>query len=99
MAETKVPNNQMSFDQSNGSSGYIKIGAVMFQWGETSTNSSGTYQTWPVAFSGTPKVMVNLNDPGSQDARAYNISSTGATMRQNYVITNLGVQWFAVGPA
>ena len=99
MARSKLNNNQVQFDQSAGATGYLKIGGVLMQWGETSTTSTGTYQTWPIAFGGTPKVMVNLNDPGSQDPRCYNISSTGATMRQNYSASNLGVQWFAIGPA
>ncbi len=99
MARSKITNPQISFDQSAGSSGYIKIGGVMFQWGATAANVNGTYQAWPVAFSGTPRVVVNLNDPGTQDARAYNITATGATMRQNYGSSNLEVQWLAIGPA
>ena len=96
MARTKIANSQLSFTQG---SGYIKIGTILMQWGETATPSGGVYQTFPIAFSTTPKVMTNLNDPGSQDCRAYNISTTGCTLRQNYTASSLGVQWLAIGDA
>lgn len=81
------------------SNGYIKIGAIMIAWGSVAASSTGTYQNFPVAFSQAPKIAINLNDPGSQDARAYNITGAGASFRQNYATTTLDVQYIAIGLA
>ena len=99
MAKQKTTNAQMNFDQNASSAGYIKIGGVLVQWGENAASSSGTAITFPVSFSVAPKVMVNLNDPGNQDPRAYSISTTGCTLRQNYTTNPLAIQWLAIGVA
>lgn len=97
MAKQKINNQQTNFSQTASSNGYITIGGVLIQWGENSASSVGTGMTFPVAFSSTPRVMVNLNDPGAQDARAYNINTTGCVLRQSYVTSALPVQWLAIG--
>lgn len=97
MAKQQITNSQTNLPQNATSNGYIKIGGVMLQWGENSASSTGTGITFPVAFSSTPRVFTNLNDPGSQDTRAYNINTTGCTLRQNYATNSLPVQWLAIG--
>lgn len=77
------------------------IGPLLIQWGHQATNSGGTFVTFarPFAASSTPMVSVNLNDPGTQDPRIYNISNTGMTVRQSYASANLDCQWIAIGKA
>jgi len=99
MAKQKINNAQTNFSQNANSSGSIILGGILIQWGENPATSTGSGITFPIAFSQAPKVMVNLNDPGAQDARAYGISTTGATLRQSYASSSLGVQWLAIGPA
>ena len=93
-----MPNSKLSFAQNAAAPGYIKIGGIMIQWGGVGANSSGTSITFPIPFSAPPKMGVNLSDPGSWDARAYNISATGCLLRQGYTSSNLEVQWIAIGP-
>lgn len=78
--------------------GYFYIGPLLIQWGQVSTNNTGTTVTFPKAFSKIPVVMANLNDNGSQDAHAFSITTTTTILRQNYT-SPLPIQWMAIGAA
>jgi hypothetical protein len=79
--------------------GYVVIGSLQMAWGQSAASSTGTTITFPRAFLAAPVVMTNLADPGAQDPRAYNTTTTQTTLRQSYAVAPITVQWFAIGVA